>query len=237
MMPNEKQAARVAFLPATCSTGDMTITVEDAPRDNWETYLQTDGTEQGYTFMLWPAAQVPECAGGQGRTYLQVAYHPLPALGRIHLATTVSNSSDAAKVVEVVPVFTSADATQPSFAALTTVGFEPISGREVPRSAKAQLLAGYDFNLATLPDGSAPTHWGLQITGCGPMSGRSITISVRVGDAAPVEVGQCSEGGLQSDQISLPVPASGTRIVVLMAGGTTKSQLRVSEFQWRGDRS
>jgi hypothetical protein len=35
--------------------------------------------------------------------------------------------------------------------------------------------------------------------------------------------------------MSLPLPADGTQVAVLTAGGTTKSQVRVSEFQWRGD--
>jgi hypothetical protein len=63
-----------------------------------------------------------------------------------------------------------------------------------------------------------------------------MTISVEIGDGAPVEVGHCSDGSLRSDRISLPLPADGTRVVLLMAGGTTKSQVRVTEFQWRGDR-
>ncbi len=236
MMPNGKPAARVAFLPASCTTGDMTITVELAPEDAWESELRTEGTEHGYSLMSWPAAQVPECAGGQGRTYLQIGYHPLPPLGTIHLSATVPDVPDAPSVAEVVPVFTSADATQPAFTGAGSSSIGPIPGKEAPRSSKAQLMAGYDFGVATLPDGSVPTHWGYLITGCGPAGVRPMTISVKVGDSTPVEVGHCSDGGIQSERLSLPLPANGTRIIVLMAGGTTKSQMRVSEFQWRGDR-
>ena len=63
-----------------------------------------------------------------------------------------------------------------------------------------------------------------------------MVITARVGDAAPVYVGTCSDGSFTSDYMSLPVPADGTPVVVLVAGGTSKSQMRISEFQWRGDR-
>jgi len=235
VMPNGQQAARVAFLPASCASGNFTITADPAPEDAWEASLRADGDRHHYALGSWPAAQVPECANGQGRTYLEVAYHPF-ALGTIHLAVSITNVTDAPAAVDVVPVFTSADATQPW---LTTIGFialEPVSGPEKPRSPKAQEMSTSGFARTTLPDGSTPTYWGLEVTGCGPVGSKPIVITARVGGAAPVEVGTCSDGGYLSDKMSLPLPADGTQVAVLMAGGTTKSQVRVSEFQWRGDR-
>ncbi len=236
-MTNGQQAARVAFLPASCATGDFTITSDAVPEDAWETML---GDPPGYTLTAWPAAQVPECADGHGWTHLQVGYHPFAPLEAIHLVASITNVNDAPAEVEVVPVFTSADATQPSLTSTGFVAMGPISGAEKPRSAsKPREMASYDFARAILPDGTAPTGWGLTLTGCGPVGGKppgTIVITARVGDAAPVEIATCSDGGYMSGEMSLPLPADGTRISVSTTGGTTKSQVRVSEFQWRGDR-
>jgi hypothetical protein len=240
LMPDGKRAVRVAFLPASCAIGSFTITAEAAaPEDAWETILRGPPV---YPVMSWPAAQVPECADGHGWTYLQVGYHPFAPLGTIHLVASISNVNDApAEVeVEVVPVFTSADATQPSLTSTGFIAMGPISGPEKPRSAsKLREMASYDFVRATLPDGTAPTRWGLKLTGCGPVGGKppgAILITARVGNAAPVEVGTCLDGGYTSGEVSLPLPADRTQVSVLTTGGTTRSQVRVSEFQWRGDR-
>ena len=74
------------------------------------------------------------------------------------------------------------------------------------------------------------------LTGCGPVGDTPLVLTMRLGGAPPVEIGTCSDGGLESGAMSLPIPADGTPVSILMAGGTTKSRLRVSEFQWRGDR-
>ena len=236
VMPNGQAAVRVAFLPASCAAGSFTITMDAAPDDEWETQLQEDGTEHGYTFGSWPAAQVPECAGGQNRSYLQVAYHPFPTDGPIHIVASLTNTTGAPDAVDVVPVFTSADASQPS---ITASGFEalgPIPGPEKPRGATATVLAAVDFVRTILPDGTTPTLWGYLVTGCGPVGRTPIVLTARVGTTKPVEVGTCSDGSFTSAEMSLPLPADGTRVALLMAGGTTKTQVRVSEFQWRGDR-
>jgi len=236
VMPNGQQAVRVAFLPASCATGDFTITADAAPVDAWETDLQEDGDMHRYTMMSWPAAQVPECANGQGWTYLQVAYRPFATLGTIHLVASLTNVTDAPAAVEVVPVFTSADASQPPLTMDGFIALRPVAGPEKPRSAKAQPLFAGPFNKATLPDGTAPTQWGFEVTGCGPVGAKPIVITARVGGAAPIAVGSCSEGSFSNEMLPLPLPADGTPLSVLIAGGTTKSLLRVSEFQWRGAR-
>ena len=237
IMPNGQPAMRVAFLPVSCATGDFTITTDAAPEDAWETSLRAVGDSHPYEMGFWPAAQVPECANGQGRTYLQVGYHPLVALGTIHLVASLTNVTDAPAAVDMLPVFTSADATQPSLTMVGFIAFESVPGPEKPRSASAQEMSTYDFARTTLPDGTTPTHWGFVVTGCGPVGQGSIVITARVGSAAPVEVGTCSDGSLLSGEMSLPLPVDGTQVAVLMAGGTTKTHVRVSEFQWRGDRS
>jgi hypothetical protein len=187
--------------------------------------------------MSWPSAQPSGCADGQGESYLRVAYHPLALVGPIHLVVDIGNVIDAPTSVEVLPVFTDADATQPSLTAVGFFGLTSTSGPEKPRSAKAKLLGAWDFGRTTLPDGSTPTQWGLRLTGCGPGGEKPFFITAQVGDAAPVDVGTCSAGSLSVEEVSLPLPADGTPVSVHMAGGTTKSQVRVSEFQWRGDRS
>jgi len=236
VMPNGQPAARVALLPASCAGGDVTITADPPPDDAWETVLREDGAKYHFELMTWPSAQLPQCANGPGPTYLQVAYRPFVPLGTIHLVVSTTNVDSARSSVDVVPVFTSADATQPSLTGVGSVSSLPVSGPEKPRSAKAELMSAEGFAVTSLPDGTTPTQWGLRVTGCGPVGGKRIVITVRIGGAAPVEVGSCADGGLTNDRMSLPLPADGTRFVVYRAGGTTKSRVRVSEFQWRGAR-
>ncbi|HEX2755774.1 MAG TPA: hypothetical protein VHM48_09935, partial [Candidatus Limnocylindrales bacterium] len=78
--------------------------------------------------------------------------------------------------------------------------------------------------------------WGLEVTGCGPIGGTELVVTARVGRAAPVEVGTCSEGSYSSSMMALPLPPDGTTVALLTSGGTTKSQVRISGFQWRGER-
>ena len=124
VMPNGQPAVRVAFVPTSCATGDFLVQVgRRAAEDAWEASLREGAT--GYSSAgSWPAAQVPECADGQGRTYLEVGYHPLE-LGTIHLATSLRNVIDAPTEVELVPVYTSVDATQPSLTMPSVIGLEP----------------------------------------------------------------------------------------------------------------
>jgi hypothetical protein len=234
LMVDGRPAARVAFLPASCATGDVTILVDGAPDDDWEISLREDGTKSGYTTMIWPSAQVPECASGEGRTYLQVAYRPFVPRAAIHMVASFTNITAAPAAVEVVPVFTAADATQPSLMMNGFVSMGPLPGPEHARSG--QQLSATDFTRATLPDGTMPTHWGLEVTGCASTGGKPFVIRARIGGAAPIDIGSCSEGGMSNSRMSMPLPAEGTRVAVLMTGGTTKSLVRVSEFQWRGDR-
>jgi hypothetical protein len=233
VMPNGQLAARVAFLPASCATGDFSIEADAPPDDPWATSLQADGDARGYEVGSWPAAQVPECAGGHGRTYLEVGYRPFAPLGTIHLAVSGKNANGVPSSVQVVPVFTSADASQPSLAMVGSTALEPTSGPVKARNPKAKEISAMDVARTILPDGSAPTQWGLKVTGCGPVGEPPLVITARVGGAKAIEVGTCSDGGFTSAEMALPLTAAGTRVTLLMAGGTTKSQVRVSEFQWR----
>lgn len=227
---------RVAFLPASCASLNVSIVADAAPEDAWETLLREDGDERQFTFGSWPAAQVPECADdGQGRTYLEVAYRPLGPIGLVHLVAQ-ARTSDVPSSIAVVPVFTSADASQPAFGANGSESLGPLTGAKKARGAKPQLLMAAPFTRVTLPDGSTPTTWGLQVTGCGPVGGTALVLTARVGEAAPVDVGTCSEGSFMSSRMALSLPPEGTMVTILMSGGTTKSQVRVSEFQWRGER-
>lgn len=236
VMPDGRVAARVAFLPASCATGDFTIDSAPAPADAWEADLETDGTEHGYSYMSWPAAQVPECAAGEGWGYLQIAYRPFKPIETTHLVVSITNALGAPSAVEVIPVYTAADATQPAFTSTGFVAVEAQPGPEKARGDKATQIATSGFNRATLPDGSAPTHWGLTVTGCEASGPGQIVITARVGGEASIEVGRCSEGGLTNGVTAWALPADGTPVEVLITGGTTKTQVRVSEFQWRGDR-
>ena len=242
VMPNGQPAARVAFLPASCGTGNFTITADAAPADPWVTGVRADGDAYPYTMESWPAAQIPECANGQVWTYLEVGYRPFAPRGTIHVVASLANIKDAPSAVEVVPVFTSAGATQPSLTASgLTIMLGPVTGGPIPppdkpRGAKAQAIFTGDFVRLPLPDGTTPTRWGFRLTGCGPVGPNPIVITARIGSAAPVEVGQCSDGSM-SNEMFLPVPADGTHVEVLSAGGTLKSYLRLSEFQWRGNRN
>ena len=237
VMPDGKAAARVAFLPADCSTGAFRIDADAPPKDDWETTLQDDATRQAYTFGSWPGAQLSECADGRGWTYLDVAYRPIQPIAPIHLTATFTNVIDAPTAIEVIPVFTSADATQP---ALATDGFASSTasaGPEQPRGAKPKRFFSTEFGRMTLPDGSTPTTFGYELTGCGgPVDAPVIAVTAQVGDADPVEVGECSDGSFSTSHMALPIPPDGTPLTVFLAGGTNKSLVRVSEFQWRGDR-
>lgn len=234
VMPNGQQAVRVAFLAASCATVAFAIT-DPAPDDGWETSLREDSSRHPYEFESWPMAL--RCGNGQVSTYLQVAYRPFVPGGAIHMVASIKNVTDPPPTtIEVVPVFTNADASQPALTMDGSIELEPVAGPEKPRSATTQALFTGPFVRATLPDGTAPTHWGFMVTGCGTVGPKPIVITARVGGAAPIAVGGCSEGFFSAEMSSLPLPADGTLLAVLIAGGTTKSLLRVSEFQWRGDR-
>ena len=234
VMPNGEPAVRVAFVAASCATGDFQVQVgAGPPKDAWEVSL---GESEYSSMSVWPSAQLPECADGQGRTYLELGYHPL-SLATIHLVASRRNVVDAPAEVELVPVYTSADASQPSLTMSGVVGLEPRSGPKKPRKATAQEVVSTTFARATLPDGTAPDHWGFRVTGCAFGGPTWIDITARIGSAEPVAVGQCSEGSFSTGEWSWPLPADGTPIAVLMAGGTTKSFVQVAEFQWRGDRN
>ena len=235
VMPNGQPALRVAFLPTSCATGDFFVQAGVVlPEDPWEASLDISASEHG-SMSSWPAQQVPDCGEGQGRTYLEVGYHPL-ALETIHLAAALRSVTDAPTEVDVVPVYTSADASQPSLTMTSVVGLEPQAGPEKPRKATPQEVVSTTFARALLPDGSAPDHWAFRVTGCDSGGPTFVDITVRIGSAEPVAVGQCSDGSYSIVQASLPLPPEGTPIAVLMAGGTTKSYVQVAEFQWRGDR-
>ena len=236
VMPNGQPAVRVAFVPTSCATGDFVVQVGlGPPKDPWEESLSEAFDEFG-TSGSWPAAERPECAEGRGRTYLEVGYHPL-APGTIHLGVDLRNAIDAPTEIELVPVYTSADATQPSWTMASVVALEPQPGPKKLRKATPQEVVSTTFARATLPDGTAPDQWSFRVTGCGSGGPTWIEVSARIGDEEPVEVGQCSGPSFSIAQSSWPVPAEGTPIAVLMAGGTTKSFVQVAEFQWRGDRN
>lgn len=237
IMPNGQAAVRVAFLPTSCVTGDFRIQAGIAwPQDPWQIALDEAVSEHS-SFGSAPAPQFPECEEGRGPTYLEVGYYPLP-LGTIRLAATPRNDiTDVPTEVEVVPVYTSTDATQPTLTMPGVIGLEPRSGRTKPRKASPQEVVSTTFQRATLPDGSAPDQWGFRVTGCESSGPSFVDVTVRIGSEEPVPVGQCSEGTYSTAEFSLPLPAEGTPFAVLMAGGTTKSYVQVAEFQWRGDRN
>ena len=235
VMPNGQPAVRVAFVPTSCATGDFVVQVGlGPPKDAWEESLDEAFDEFGSSGS-WPAAERPECVEGRGRTYLEVGYHPL-APGTIHLAAGPRNVIDAPTEVELVPVYTSADATQPSWTMASVIALEPRSGPKKLRKATPQEVVSTTFARATLPDGTAPDHWSFRVTGCGSGGPTWIDVTARIGDEEPVAVGQCSGPSFSTAEMSWPLPAEGTPIAVLMAGGTTKSYVQVAEFQWRGDR-
>jgi hypothetical protein len=235
VMPNGRPAVRVAFLPVSCATADFVVQVDDGPpEDAWETSLH-EGAGGQRSAGSWPAAQPPQCADGQGPTYLELGYHPL-TLETIHLAASLLKVIDSPSKVELVPVYTSADATQPSLTMTGVVSLEPQSGPKKPRKTTPEEVVSTTFARATLPDGTAPNHWGFRLTGCGSGGPTFVDVTARIGSAEPVEVGQCSDGTYSTVEMSLPLPPEGTRIAVLAAGGTTKSFVQVGEFQWRGDR-
>ena len=234
VMPNGQQAVRVAFLPASCEA-DVKLDTDPTPDDAWEVDLE-DNDAAGYTMTLRPSAQIAECSGGQGRTYLQVGYHPLTTDGVIHLVASSPAVDGGPTEIQVVPVFTSADASQPTLAAVGSVSQGALSGPDKPRPTKPTLLFSDTFVGTRLPDGSMPTAWAIKVTGCGGGSQEMMVVSVQVGSDAPVEIGKCAEGAASSGVLSWPIPADGTRIAVLIAGGSTRTLLRVTQFQWRGDR-
>src|SRR4051812_34464046 len=115
VMPNGEPAVRVAFVPASCAAEDFRIGAGVRwSKDPWEISLDEAATEHA-SMGSPPDVEVPECLEGRGRTYLEVGYHPL-SLGIIHLGVTLPSVTDAPTKVELVPVYTSADATQPTLA-------------------------------------------------------------------------------------------------------------------------
>ena len=187
-MPNGRPAARVAFLPASCVVGSYTVLVGDGPpEDTWETSLREDGDTFGS--MTWPAAQAPGCRDGHGPSHLEVGYHPFTPSETIHLVATLTNVTDATSDVELVPVYTSADATQPALTMSGTTGLDALPGARKPRSTTPVEIMSTTFDRATLPDGTAPEQWNLALTGCGGDGPEATVVTARVGDAAPIEIG------------------------------------------------
>ena len=236
VMPNGQPAVRVAFVPTSCAFGDFRVQVDlGPPEDVWAASLHDAASGQSFAG-TWPAAQVPECLEGRGRTYLEVGYHPLGP-PTIHLAAEAVNVSGAPSGVELVPVYTSVDATQPSLTMASATSLEPRSGPEKPRKATPVEVVSTTFARATLPDGTAPDHVGFRLTGCRTDGPSFVDVTVQIGSTEPIPVGQCADGTFSIVERSLPLPAEGTPVAVLMAGGTTKSFVQVAEFQWRGDRN
>jgi hypothetical protein len=239
VMPNGQPAVRVAFVPASCPTvagSVLKIEADAPPADDWETGLQAERSQDPYEIQSFPEAVEPTCANGHTSSYLRVAYRPLVSGGAIHLVATDDNVTDPAVELLVLPVFTSADASQPAIAINGSISLEPLAGPAKPRGAKPQKLFGTEFTAATLPDGTEPTHWGYMVTGCGRAGPTPIVVTARIGAAAPIAVGGCSEGSGTFEMSQLPLPAARTPVALFVTGGTTRSLLRVSEFQWRGDR-
>ena len=136
--------------------------------------------------------------GGQGRTYLQLGYHPLD-VPTLHLVVAnLRNVTDAPTEIELVPVYTSADASQPSLTMPSVISLEPRSGPKKPRKATPEEVVSTTFTRATLPDGTAPDHWGFRVTGCGSGGPTWIDVTARIGSEEPVELGQCSESSFST---------------------------------------
>ena len=153
VMPNGRPAARVAFLPASCAPAtsrsrrirrrrtpgrprsSRTATSTPTPRQ--------PGPPPRCRMREWPGADVP------GRRRTTRWHRPAPSTWSPRARTPTSTLS----AVEVVPVYTSADATQPALTTTGDIEFGPIPGPEKPRGKTAQPLATIDFGRATLPTG------------------------------------------------------------------------------------
>ena len=210
----------------------------DVPDDAWVSALKGDAT--AYDAQSWPAPQPAQCADGEAAAgYLDVGYLPLRPGDPIGIETRVTTATgEMPSTLEVVPVFTSADATLPALDEVSTRSISAKTGAEkVLDSTKRRLLASWTFAVATLPDGSTATTWQPEITGCGSTGSKladATSLSLRVGNAEGVPIGDCANGeALSSAEQHLAVPADGTRIRIYATGGTTRTLVRITEFQWR----
>ena len=212
VMPNGQPAVRVAFLPTSCATGDFLVQVGlGPPKDVGRQASVRASTETAPWVRGRRRSAGVRGRAGSGRTSSS-ATTPFPRDDppRPSLRTVI----DAPTEIELVPVFTSADATQPSLTMPSVVGLEPQSGPKKPRKATPQEVVSTTFTRATLPDGTAPDHWGFRVTGCGSGGPSFVDVTARIGGAEPDRVGQCWEGTFSTAEWSWPLPAEGTPIAV-----------------------
>ncbi len=189
--------------------------------------------EPGPWLMAGP--QVPDCAEGQGRTYLEVGYHSL-APETIHLAAALRSVIDAPTQVErraglherrCQPAVIDDDQCRRPGAAVWA-----------EEAAEGDAAGG---GLDDVRTGDRCRTGRLRTTGLSRDRLRFRGSHIRRHHRADR---QCRAGRsravlgreLLDRRASLPLPPEGTPIAVLMAGGTTKSYVQVAEFQWRGDR-
>lgn len=237
VLPDGEAAQRFALLPERCPPAGRITLLIDAPvePDSWETSLDKDKMDAG----VWPSPAAAACDGGvMPGSFLSLGYYPATTGEPIQIAAQADQpGTELPASVSVVPVYTSVDAERPAFTETSRIVTAAAPGPEEVRSAKPRLLAAYVFAVTTLPDGTTATNWRPWLTGCGyagEQPGRIVSVSVQVGGAPAVDVGQCDGGGgITSDDLQLGLPADGTRISIFTTGGTTKFRFRVSEFQWR----
>lgn len=237
VLPDGEAARRFAFLPERCPPAGRVTLIIDAPvePDAWETSFDADKMDAG----VWPSPGEAGCDGSVITvSFLGLGYYPATSGEPVQIAAVVDQTGTELPIsIAVVPVYTSVDAERPAFTETSRIVTTAAPGPEELRSSKPRLVTAYNFAVTTLPDGTTATNWRTALTGCGyagKQPGRIVSVSVQVGGAPAVEVGQCDGGGgITSFDAQLSLPPDGTRISIFTTGGTTKSRLRVSEFQWR----
>lgn len=167
--------------------------------------------------------------------HLDLAYFPLagaPEVVPVRASPTGTVVDGMGTSVTVIPVYTDVDGRQPAFAMPLNVVNDAQRGPETSRGTEPWLVSRFAFAATTLPDGTAPNRFEVALTGC--ESKNFVSVSIQVGDGTPVDIGSCpGGGGVSASPREMPVPIDGTPISIRAVGGSSKTVLRVSEFQRR----
>lgn len=238
-MPDGKLAARFTLAPRDCPVQSPVALLIRAERssDAWEVAFAQDKT---ITSGFAPTPTDATCwNGGLLGSYLDLGYYPLGTT--ITLAAQSGQTPPAVDdSVAVVAIYTSVDTEHPAFVQTHKVVVLPQPGAaHLLSDVTPRLVGTYNFSLATVPDGTKPNQAYWYLTGCGTASNvidaPPIHVLIAIGNGPITDFGNCSPDGSASTGGwgGPPLPADGTQVRLYTLGGSSKTSVRISEFQSR----
>jgi hypothetical protein len=246
LLPDGQPPVRFTLVPAECprqGTADISTAGLSRQPDYWADALSA--TSPRITIQSWssPIAQNAGCIGGlSAYPPLSLSWFPIAANAR---GATVSATSQGTAPditgISVVAIYTSVDAEHPVLTVAESLASATASTTPALLDAAVERpLVSLPVTARDLPDGTTATRMAAELTGCGavPAPGRtSLTVMAKVGDAAPVEIGECgSDGAMHSARtvFTLPDnPAAEVPLSFTSLGGTAADATIITIFEWR----